>query len=90
MSVTSFSSYFRQGAGSGFIVSSNGLVVTNEHVVRSARNSQVQVELIDGRTYIGCVEVVDTASDLALVKIDDVSVSDEKPSWNLLCCIFPN
>lgn len=54
-------------------MSSDGFIVTNEHVVRSARNGKVQVELIDGRNYVGDVEVVDSASDLALVKINDVS-----------------
>lgn len=59
-------------SGSGFIVSSDGLIVTNEHVVRLARNGVVQVKLVDGRTYSGVVQVVDSASDLALVKITEV------------------
>ena len=56
------------GSGSGFIVSEDGLVVTNEHVVDNARS--VRVWLTSGRSYEADVMERDTTSDLALVKID--------------------
>ncbi|XP_067935969.1 serine protease HTRA1-like [Watersipora subatra] len=68
------SSYFRQGSGSGFIISSDGLIVTNAHVVQSARHGQVTVELPNGKKYNGEVQFVDHAGDLALVKIHDVNL----------------
>ena len=54
------------GSGSGFIVSEDGLVVTNEHVVDNARS--VRVWLTSGRSYEADVMERDTTSDLALVK----------------------
>ena len=54
-------------SGSGFIVSKEGLVVTNEHVVNNVRT--VRVWLTDGRSFEGDVLERDTSSDLALVKI---------------------
>lgn len=61
----------RSGAGSGFIVSKNGVIVTNRHVVENAR--QVQVVLSDGTTYDDVeVVVTDPLNDLAYLKIPDV------------------
>ena len=54
-------------SGSGFIVGTDGLVVTNEHVVDNART--VRIWLTNGRSYEGDVLERDTTSDLALVKI---------------------
>ncbi len=56
------------GTGSGVIVRSDGLILTNHHVVADAKT--VQVLLSDGRILDGTVEGVDTLTDLALVKID--------------------
>jgi S1-C subfamily serine protease len=56
------------GVGSGFIVSPDGYVLTNNHVVRGA--STVSVTLADGAEYTGEVVGTDEASDLALIKID--------------------
>lgn len=67
------SSFYKQGAGSGFLISDDGLIVTNAHVVQSSREVKVQVELINGQKYKGEVQVVDSNSDLALVKINDAS-----------------
>ncbi|MBT9312102.1 HhoA/HhoB/HtrA family serine endopeptidase [Leptothoe kymatousa] len=55
------------GQGSGFIVDSNGYILTNAHVVNEA--DRVTVTLKDGRTFDGTVEGADELTDLAVVKI---------------------
>lgn len=55
--------------GSGFIVESNGLILTNAHVVINKPRSIVSVRLSDGREFQGVVEAVDPVSDLATVRI---------------------
>ncbi len=59
--------YRQQGQGSGFIVDSQGIILTNAHVVKVA--DKVTVKLRDGRTFQGEVKGVDEPSDLAVVKI---------------------
>jgi len=56
------------GYGAGFIVSHEGHVVTNEHVLRNG--SRIEVELLDGRKYYAKVLQKDAKNDLALLKID--------------------
>lgn len=56
--------------GSGFIVESDGLILTNAHVVINKPRSIVSVRLLDGRTFTGVVEAVDPVSDLATVRIN--------------------
>src|SRR5437899_5254803 len=60
----------RQGTavGTGFIVDSAGFIVTNDHVVESARS--IRVTLPDGRAYSARVVVADSPHDLAVLKID--------------------
>ncbi len=60
----------QQGAGSGIIVSGDGVVLTNRHVVKNAR--QVEVMLADGTTYSD-VKVIgtDPLNDVAFLKIAD-------------------
>lgn len=55
--------------GSGFVVESNGLILTNAHVVINKPRSIVSVRLSDGRSFQGIVEAVDPISDLATVRI---------------------
>ncbi|XP_044764929.1 serine protease HTRA2, mitochondrial-like [Coccinella septempunctata] len=57
--------------GSGFLVESDGLIVTNAHVVTNRFNAIVEVKLYDGRTYKGVIESVDVQSDLATVRIPE-------------------
>ena len=59
---------FQRGTGSGFILRSNGLIVTNAHVVSGA--DQVTVTLKNGQEYTGRVLGADRQSDVAVVKID--------------------
>lgn len=56
-----------RGTGSGFILSEDGQLLTNAHVV--ADTDTVQVTLKDGRTYEGRVVGVDQVTDVAAVKI---------------------
>lgn len=57
-----------RGSGSGFILNSQGHVVTNYHVVDGA--SKVEVILKDGRTFPGTIVGGDKATDVILIKID--------------------
>jgi len=56
-----------RGAGSGFIVSSDGYILTNAHVVRGA--DEVEVKLIDKRTFSAKVIGADSRTDVAVIKI---------------------
>lgn len=57
------------GAGSGFLVSADGLILTNKHVV-SDEQASYTVLTNDGKTYDAKVLARDPVNDLALVKID--------------------
>jgi serine protease Do len=59
----------RSGVGSGVIVSDDGLVITNNHVVEGA--DQVVVELADGREFEATEIKTDPDSDLAVVRLKD-------------------
>ena len=54
--------------GSGFIISSDGLVLTNAHVVREAK--EVTVKLSDRREFTAKVLGIDTTTDIAVLLID--------------------
>ena len=58
----------RQNTGSGFIVSEDGYVVTNHHVVEGA--TSVTVRLLDRREFEAEIVGTDVRSDLALLKIE--------------------
>ncbi|MEO1403786.1 MAG: HhoA/HhoB/HtrA family serine endopeptidase [Cyanobacteria bacterium J06635_1] len=57
-----------QGTGSGFILTQDGKLMTNAHVVEGA--DTVTVTLKDGRSFEGNVVGVDMVTDVAVVKID--------------------
>ena len=59
-----------QGAGTGFIVDSGGLIVTNSHVVEGAQRLTVTLPPPDGRTFDAQVVGTDAQTDLAVLKID--------------------
>ncbi len=56
------------GQGSGFLVSTDGLILTNNHVVQDT--SEINVILNDGREFPGKVIGKDPNTDVALIKID--------------------
>jgi serine protease Do len=58
----------RRSTGSGFIIGSDGVIVTNAHVVEGANS--VQVRLFDGRRFLAKVLGKDVRTDLAVLKID--------------------
>ena len=59
-------------AGSGVLVSENGYIVTNNHVVSDA--SLIEVTLNDKRTYTAKLIGADLGTDLALIKIEESSL----------------
>lgn len=68
-----YNSYFSQqsiytGAGSGVIVSQDGYIVTNNHVVSGA--STIAVRTKDGESYEAMLVATDADTDLALLKIE--------------------
>ncbi|MBQ2971082.1 MAG: trypsin-like peptidase domain-containing protein [Ruminococcus sp.] len=69
MSTNSFyGQYISQGAGSGVIISSDGYIVTNNHVIDGA--SSITVTLRDETTYPATLVGTDSIVDVALLKID--------------------
>jgi S1-C subfamily serine protease len=57
-----------EGQGTGVIIDGNGIIVTNNHVIDDA--TKVQVNLKDGRSFVGEVIGSDPATDVALIKVD--------------------
>ncbi|NET65121.1 MAG: PDZ domain-containing protein [Moorea sp. SIO1G6] len=66
-----------QGTGSGFILSSDGRLITNAHVVEGTE--EVKVTLKDGRSFDGQVVGTDPVTDVAVVKIE----ATDLPTVNL-------
>ncbi len=60
--------YVTEGAGSGVIISSDGYIVTNNHVVSNA--NKVTIRTKNGESYTASVKGSDSNSDVALLKID--------------------
>ncbi|MBC7962451.1 MAG: Do family serine endopeptidase [Steroidobacteraceae bacterium] len=58
-----------QSLGTGFIISADGYILTNNHVVNGA--DEVMVKLSDGRELKGEIKGLDEKVDLALIKISD-------------------
>jgi serine protease Do len=58
----------RPASGSGFFVSADGYIVTNDHVIENARN--ITVLLYDGSSRTAAVIGRDPASDIAVIKIE--------------------
>ena len=64
--------------GSGFIISQDGYILTNEHVVDGA--DEIKVKLSDGRTFSAVVKGADQKLDLALLKVE---AEDQLPAVSL-------
>ncbi|MGB3292016.1 MAG: trypsin-like peptidase domain-containing protein, partial [Phormidesmis sp.] len=75
---------FEQGTGSGFILSADGQLLTNAHVIEGA--DEVTVTLKDGRTFTGQVIGTDPVTDVAVIKIEatDLPVAPLGTAENLL------
>ena len=64
------------GDGSGFIISSDGYIVTNQHVInpningRKVPASKVEVVMYDGRRYVAQIIGQDEDSDIAVIKVN--------------------
>jgi serine protease Do len=58
----------QRSLGSGFIISDDGYILTNAHVVAGA--DEIKVKLADGREFKGAVKGLDEKLDIALVKIE--------------------
>jgi len=79
----SFERYFRQrvpqrdfvqrGFGTGVIVSEDGHIVTNSHVIRGAQ--EIKVRLEDGRDFVAKVIGSDDQSEIAVIRIDATGLS---------------
>lgn len=71
-----FGQVFQQkGGGTGFIISSDGLIATNKHVIQD-NNTTYSVVMNDGGTYEATVKATDPIFDFAVLKID---AKDLKP-----------
>jgi len=60
--------FFGQGTGSGVIISSDGYIVTSNHVIEKA--SRIEVVLYDNRSFTASLVGADPSTDLALLKIN--------------------
>lgn len=60
--------YTSQAAGSGVIISSDGYIITNNHVVEDA--DAIQITLYDGTVYEATLVGTDSTSDIAVLKVD--------------------
>ncbi|MEK9167285.1 MAG: trypsin-like peptidase domain-containing protein [Patescibacteria group bacterium] len=58
----------QQSSGTGFIVTSDGLIATNKHVVKGGQSFTVTTA--DGKTFDGTVVATDPTNDLALMKVE--------------------
>ena len=72
-----------QSLGSGFLIDSQGSIVTNQHVVEHAAESKIQVTFADGTVYPARYLAGDAKADLALIKIDARDRNKPFPFINL-------
>ncbi|HAM31696.1 trypsin-like peptidase domain-containing protein [Erysipelotrichaceae bacterium 66-17] len=63
-----FAQYVQQGAGSGVIMSEDGYIITNNHVIEDA--STIKVKTITGAEYDARLIGTDSQTDLAVIKVD--------------------
>ncbi len=58
------------GEGSGIIITSDGYIATNSHVVDDSKDTGVMITLSTGEEYLGTIIGIDTKTDLAVIKIE--------------------
>ncbi len=75
----------QQGSGSGVIATSDGYIITNNHVVAGADDDGIKVMLSDRREYSAKIVGSDENTDLAVLKIDadDLPAADFGDSYGL-------
>jgi Do/DeqQ family serine protease len=66
----------QEGAGSGVIVTNDGYIVTNNHVIDNAQ--EILVSLYNGKAYRAKIVGTDPSTDLAVIKIDERELPDVK------------
>ena len=71
------------GGGSGFLVSKEGMVITNKHVVLD-EEAEYTVFTNDGKSYPAKVSAKDPFQDLAILKIDQEKIVDEQGDFTLM------
>ncbi len=59
-----------QSLGSGVIVSADGVVVTNNHVIQGGKNAEITIAFADGREFPAKIVLADEKTDLAVLRID--------------------
>lgn len=62
----------QNGAGSGFIISSDGFIITNNHVIENA--DKIHVSFSDGRKVKAEIKGTDPSTDIAVLKIDETNL----------------
>jgi len=73
-----FQEYVTEGAGSGVVLSEDGYIVTNYHVIDGA--STIKIRLNSGETCIAKLAGTDAKTDLAVLKIDAEGLTPAKPA----------
>lgn len=63
----------QMGLGSGVVLSADGYIVTNYHVIQSAE--AIAIEVMDGHAYTAHIVGVDAATDLAVLKVDKANLT---------------
>lgn len=63
-----YGTYTQQGGGTGFIITNDGLIVTNKHVAQAG--DSLKAVTTDGKTYDAKIVATDPTNDLAILKIE--------------------
>lgn len=64
-----------ESSASGVVYSKDGYIVTNDHIYEGIKNAKFMVRLYNGKEYKASYVAGDTRSDLAVIKLDDKSVT---------------
>ncbi len=64
-----------QSLGSGVIVSADGVVVTNNHVIQGGKNAEITIAFADGREFPAKIVLADEKTDLAVLRIEAKSAN---------------